>query len=124
MFSHVQACKRKFKDHFSHVSRSSSTAPLLLLNQDLTMIVASVSFCNAFQIDPTKVVGRHLRMLGSGEWDVPQLTSLLEATATGYAAVAAYEIDLKREGQALPIAIERNIACRKLQQDPRSRVPR
>ncbi len=77
---------------------ASSTAPLLLLNQDLTVAAASKSFCNAFQIDPAKVIGLHLRMLGSGEWNVPQLTSLLEATAAGYAAVEAYEIDLKHKG--------------------------
>jgi len=78
---------------------ASSTAPLLLLKQDLTLIAASKSFCSAFQIDSAKVAGLHLRMLGSGEWDIPQLTTLLEATATGYAAVDAYEIDLNREGR-------------------------
>ncbi len=77
---------------------ASSTAPLLLLNQDLTLAAASKSFCYAFQINPAKVIGLPLRMLGSGEWDVPQLTALLEATATGHAAVEAYEIDLKHEG--------------------------
>ncbi len=75
---------------------ASSTAPLLLLNQDLTVTAASKSFCNAFQIEPTNVAGLPLRSLGSGEWDIPQLTSLLEATATGYAAVESYEIDLKQ----------------------------
>ncbi len=78
---------------------ASSTAPLLLLNQDLTLVAASKSFCNAFRIDPTKVAGLQLRMLGSGEWDIPQLNALLEATATGYAAVESYEIDLKRQGR-------------------------
>ena len=78
---------------------ASSTAPLLLLNEDLTLVAASKSFCNAFQIDPAEVAGLPLRKLGSGEWDIPQLTSLLEATATGYAAVECYEIDLKHEGR-------------------------
>jgi len=78
---------------------ASSTAPLLLLNGDLTLVAASKSFCNAFRIDPAKVAGLRLRMLGSGEWDVPQLTALLEATATGYAAVESFEIDFKQEGR-------------------------
>jgi len=78
---------------------ASSTAPLLLLNQDLTLIAASKSFCSAFQIHSTKVVGLPLRLLGSGEWDIPQLTALLEATATGYAAVEAYEIELEHKGR-------------------------
>jgi two-component sensor histidine kinase len=78
---------------------ASSTAPLLLLDGDLTLIAASESFCRAFQIEPDSVPNRPLEKLGSGEWSVPQLTSLLKATASGYAAVENYEIDLKRKGQ-------------------------
>ena len=85
----------------------SSTAPLLLLNENLTMVAASKSFCNAFRIDPAKVAGLQFRMLGSGEWDIPQLTSLLEATATGYASVESYEIDLKHQGDE-----PRRLVCR------------
>jgi len=78
---------------------ASSTAPLLLLNGDLTLIAASNSFCQAFRIDPSSVAGRPLRELGSGEWNVPQLMSLLDATASGYAKVDSYEIDLSRNGR-------------------------
>jgi two-component sensor histidine kinase len=76
---------------------ASSTAPLLLLNGDLTLVAASTSFCRAFQIDPASVAGRPLLQLGSGEWDVPQLTALLKATASGYAEVDGYEVALRRE---------------------------
>lgn len=75
---------------------ASSTAPLLLLNGDLTLVAASKSFCRAFQIDPATVPGCLLSKLGSGEWDVPQLASLLKATASGYADVEGYEINLRR----------------------------
>ncbi len=78
---------------------ASSTAPLLLLDGDLTLIAASKSFCLAFQIDPKTVPNRALRELGSGEWDLPQLTALLKATASGYAEIDGYEIDLDREGR-------------------------
>ena len=76
---------------------ASSTAPLILLNGDLTLVAASKSFCLAFQIDPLTVPGRALSALGDGEWKVPQLASLLAATASGYAAVEGYEIDLDRD---------------------------
>jgi two-component system, sensor histidine kinase PdtaS len=79
---------------------ASSTAPLLLLNDDLTLVAASKSFCHAFQIAPDSIANKTLRELGAGEWDVPQLTSLLTATASGYADVAGYEIDLCRDAQA------------------------
>jgi two-component sensor histidine kinase len=78
---------------------ASSTAPLLLLDADLTLIAASKSFCRAFRIDPTAIAGRPFGELGAGEWNVPQLMSLLNATASGYAEVDDYEIDLRRAGQ-------------------------
>jgi two-component sensor histidine kinase len=78
---------------------ASSTAPLLLLNEDLTLIAASKSFCRAFQIEPASVANLPLRELGAGEWNVPQLTALLKATAAGYAEVEGYEIDLNRGGR-------------------------
>ena len=77
----------------------SSTAPLLLLNADLTLIAASRSFYRAFQLDPTSVPNRPLRELGSGEWNIPQLIVLLKATASGFADVEAYEVDLRRDGR-------------------------
>jgi two-component sensor histidine kinase len=76
---------------------ASSTAPLLLLDGDLRLIAVSDSFCQAFQIEPSSVAGRPLRELGSGEWDIAQLMSLLNATASGYAKVESYEIDLSRK---------------------------
>jgi two-component sensor histidine kinase len=76
----------------------SSTAPLLLLIQDLTLIAASQSFCRAFRITPETVSGCALGELGTGEWNIPQLISLLKATATGFAEVEGYEIDLRRDG--------------------------
>jgi two-component system, sensor histidine kinase PdtaS len=78
---------------------TTSTAPLLLLDGDLTVIAGSKSFCKAFQIDPVTVPGSRLKNIGGGEWDVPQLSSLLNATASGYAEIEGYEIDLLREGQ-------------------------
>jgi two-component sensor histidine kinase len=78
---------------------ASATAPLLLLNGDLTLIAASKSFCRAFQIDPESVPGRMLAELGSGEWNVPQLVALLKATSAGYAEIEGYEIDLHRKGK-------------------------
>lgn len=78
---------------------ASSKAPLLLLADDLTVIAASGSFCSAFAIDPATVNGTKLAALGAGEWNVPQLNSLLRATFAGAAAIDAYEMDLVRTGQ-------------------------
>ena len=78
---------------------ASSSAPLLLLDGDLTVIAASASFYREFQIEPVKGPNRQLSALGNGEWNVRQLSSLLDATAAGTANIQAYEMDLNREGQ-------------------------
>ena len=75
---------------------ASSDAPILLLDGELMVVAASASFSRAFQIDPATAEGRSLFALGSGEWDVPQLRSLLRVTLSGSAQVDTYEMDLKR----------------------------
>ncbi|MEP6784679.1 MAG: sensor histidine kinase [Sphingomonadales bacterium] len=77
----------------------SSATPLLLLDGKLMVKAASHSFCRAFALDSRKVVGAELPTLGAGEWAVPQLRSLLRATATGNAAIEAYELELVRPGE-------------------------
>jgi two-component sensor histidine kinase len=78
----------------------SSRAPLLLLDDCVVVIGASRSFCNTFNLDPATIANRKLADLGDGEWDVPQLNSLLRATIAGAAEIDAYEMDLVREGRA------------------------
>ena len=77
----------------------SSRAPLLLLDDDVVVIGASSSFCNTFNLDPLTIANRKLADLGAGEWDVPQLNSLLLATIAGAAEIDAYEMDLIRKGK-------------------------
>jgi two-component sensor histidine kinase len=72
-----------------------SYAPTLLLDGDFSVIAASASFHQAFGLEAPDVNGHVLFALGAGEWDVPQLKSLLNATLFGDAWVEAYEMDLK-----------------------------
>jgi two-component sensor histidine kinase len=78
----------------------SSKAPLLLLDDHLAVMGASTSFCNTFNLDPSTIANRRLADLGEGEWDSPQLNSLLRATIAGAAEIDAYEMDLVRAGKA------------------------
>src|SRR6478609_8200318 len=98
---------------------ASSDAPLLLMDGDLQVIAASASFCRDFQIEPASVPGKRLSALGQGEWNVPQLTSLLEGTASGAAEVHAYEFDLKRDGQAPRLLV---VNAHKLDYDDKEQV--
>jgi two-component sensor histidine kinase len=77
----------------------SSQAPLILLDENLEVIAASNSFCRIFEVAPPSTTGVKLAELGAGEWNVPQLDSLLRATAAGDAAIDAYEMDLIRAGK-------------------------
>jgi len=74
---------------------TSSAAPALLLDEHMNVIAASTSFYRAFALDSEAVEGRLLFTLGAGEWDVPQLRSLLSATLGGHARIDAYEMELK-----------------------------
>ena len=73
---------------------ASSDAPLLLLDGNLWVVAASVSFGSAFQIDVGTARGVEVYNLGVGEWNSLRLRSLLTATAAGDAAIEAYEMDL------------------------------
>jgi two-component sensor histidine kinase len=79
----------------------SSAAPLLLLDQSMRIVAASGSFCRTFDVDPDRIVDRFLGEIGTGEWNLPQLRSLLEATAAGNADIEAYEMDLKGSRRAV-----------------------
>jgi two-component sensor histidine kinase len=74
---------------------ASTAAPALLLDGELSVIAASTAFYRTFGLDPSTVAGRPLFKLGAGEWDVPQVRSLLGATLSGLATIDAYEMDLK-----------------------------
>lgn len=76
---------------------STSQAPLILLDGDLTVIAASASFCSGFEVAPD-LVGSKFSDVGMGEWNVPQLNALLRATVRENAAIDDYEMDLLRTG--------------------------
>lgn len=76
---------------------AASVAPVLLLDEDLTIVAASVSFREAFNLASETVPGARLADLGSGEWNTPQLWSLLKATAYGQASIKTYEMDLRSD---------------------------
>ncbi len=78
---------------------ASSDVPLVPLDGTITVIVASDSFSRIFELEPSAVSGKRISELGKGEWNVPQLISLLEAIASGAAEVQAYELELTPMGQ-------------------------
>jgi len=77
----------------------SSTAPLVLLDADLTLLAASASFCIAFELKGEDLIGKPLGSIGQGEWGRPQVRVMLGAIADGTTPIDAYEMDLERPGR-------------------------
>ncbi len=74
---------------------TSSPAPLLLLDGRLNVLAASTSFCEAFGDSSADLAGQPLYALDDGEWDSPQLRSLMDATVAGELAPEARDVDFR-----------------------------
>lgn len=77
----------------------TSPLPLLLLDRDLRVVCAARSFCSAFDLPEDQVEGRRLADLGAGEWDIPQLTLLLENALLNGPEMGDFETELVRDGR-------------------------
>jgi len=77
----------------------ASDAPTLLLDGDCAVLAASSTFLRAYQTDLGAIQGRPVFALGSGEWDVPQLRTLLRLALTGDQGVGGYEMDFRPSGR-------------------------
>jgi two-component system CheB/CheR fusion protein len=65
-------------DSLAHSIIETIRDPLLVLDDGLRIRVANCSFYRTFQTTPEEVVSRYIYELGDGQWDVPQLRTLLE----------------------------------------------
>ncbi len=79
----------------------SSQAPIVLLDDGLNVVAASISFYRDFNLFKSASVRVRFADLGAGEWNVPQLMVLLRATAAGRPEIDAYEMDLVRPDQPI-----------------------
>ncbi len=66
---------------------------LLVLDPDLTVRFANHSFGNTFAVTPEDTVGRKLYELGNGQWDIPELRSLIATVLPEHATIEAFEVD-------------------------------
>jgi PAS domain S-box-containing protein len=51
---------------------------MLVLNNELRVVRASVSFYRHFKVEPDETIGQMIYDLGNGQWDVPALRELLD----------------------------------------------
>jgi PAS domain S-box-containing protein len=52
--------------------------PLLVLDKGLRVVSANRSFYATFEVEPSETEGRFVYDLGDGQWDIPELRTLLE----------------------------------------------
>jgi two-component system CheB/CheR fusion protein len=57
--------------------------PLVVLDPDLKVSSASRAFYEGFRVTPEETLGRPFTVLGDGQWDIPELRSLLVAIQAG-----------------------------------------
>ncbi|MEG5045524.1 chemotaxis protein CheB [Microcoleus sp. B4-C1] len=67
--------------------------PLLVLDLDLRAITANRSFYETFQVMPSQTEQRSLFDLGNGQWNIPQLRSLLTAILAGNPQFQDFEVE-------------------------------
>jgi chemotaxis protein methyltransferase CheR len=66
---------------------------LLVLKPDLTIRFANRSFYTTFAVAREDTIGRKLYELGNGQWNIPELISLLQTAIPEHASVEAFEVD-------------------------------
>jgi len=76
---------------------------LIVLDYDLRVKAANMSFYNAFGVKPEETVGRLVYDLGNGQWDIPDLRALLEEILPRKKKIIDYEIehDFENVGERL-----------------------
>ena len=67
--------------------------PLVVLDVNLLVILASQAFYDVFQVTPEETQGNHLYTLGKGQWDIPRLTHLLREVLPENRAFSDFELD-------------------------------
>ena len=67
--------------------------PLVVLEHDMTIVMASRAFLTIFGITEAAARGRHLSELGQHQWDVPALRFLMEKVLPENKPIESFEIE-------------------------------
>lgn len=67
--------------------------PIVVLDENLRVIAASRAFYDTFQVEFQGIDGKLFYELGNGEWDIPQLRTLLEEIIPHKSVVEGYEVE-------------------------------
>jgi two-component system CheB/CheR fusion protein len=68
--------------------------PMLVLDPELRVVLASRAFCRFFRLSRVEVEGRHLFELANRQWDIPKLRRLIEDILPKKRVFEDFEVDL------------------------------
>ena len=77
----------------AHAIVDTVRGPIVVLDQELRVIVASGSFYRTFKFNPEGTEGKLLYELGDGEWDIPILRMLLSKFIPEHGTMEDYEVE-------------------------------
>jgi two-component system, chemotaxis family, CheB/CheR fusion protein len=79
-FQDIDPLKRSLDDSRNYAATlvESARESVMVLDSELRVMTANNSFYKTFQVAPADTEGRFIYELGNGQWDVPQLRTLLE----------------------------------------------
>ncbi len=80
-------------NRLAHAIVNSIPEPFLVLDADLRVLEASLSFYETFKVNPAATEGTLLYSLGNGQWDISALRLLLETILTEQAAMDNFEVE-------------------------------
>lgn len=77
----------------AHAIVDTVREPIVVLDQELRVIVASRSFYRTFKVTSEGTEGKLLYELGDGEWDIPKLRMLLGNIIPEHGTMENYEVE-------------------------------
>jgi PAS domain S-box-containing protein len=67
--------------------------PLVVLNSDLKILTANLSFYDTFKVTPEETIGNFIYDLGNRQWDIPKLRVLFEKILPHDTVFNSYEVE-------------------------------
>src|SRR5664280_2491034 len=85
--------------------------PLLVLDSDLRIVAARRAFFQIFHLAEKDVRGRLIYEIDDGQWNIPELRTILETIAKDHATVEGYEVnrDFPRVGRRIMLLNARKV---------------
>ena len=67
--------------------------PLVVLDSDLKILIANISFYDMFKVTPEETIGKFIYDLGNRQWDIPKLRVLFEEILPKNTVFNGYEVE-------------------------------